>query len=266
MTNVAILGAGGRMGAALIRCAQHFDTLKVVAAHDRAEHPDIHKDAGLLAGIDALGFPLSADFGALAKADAFIDFSFHAIVPAHVARAAKDGKAFVLGTTGLTPEETAAVHTAAKSIPLVWAPNMSLGVNVLFDLVEKAARVLDLDYDVEIVETHHRHKKDAPSGTALGLADSVTRGRNQKLEDVACYGREGETGERPRGEIGIHALRAGDVVGDHTVVFATGGERLELSHRASSRDAFAMGALRAAVWAHGRHAGLYTMKSVLGLS
>lgn len=266
MTRVAILGAAGRMGGALLRCAKRVDNLSVVCTHDRSDHPDMGKDSGLLAGIDANGVLLSSDLARLNDADVFIDFSFHAVVPQHAAHAARHRKGFVLGTTGLSDDESRAVHDAAQTTPVVWAPNMSLGVNVLFNLVEQAARILDLDYDVEIVETHHRHKKDAPSGTALGLAQSVTTGRNQNLADVACYGREGHTGARPRGELGIHALRAGDVVGDHTVTFATEGERLELGHRASSRDAFAMGALRAAAWAHGRDAGLYDMKDVLGLS
>jgi 4-hydroxy-tetrahydrodipicolinate reductase len=266
MTNVAILGAAGRMGGALLQCAQRNDDVSVVTAYDRPDHPDTGKDAGLLAGLDTLGVPLSGDLATLSAADAFIDFSFHTVVPDHAALAAREGKAFVLGTTGLSADEEAAVHEAAKQVPVVWAPNMSLGVNVLFSLAEQAARILDLDYDIEIVEMHHRHKKDAPSGTALGLAKSVTAGRDQALEDVANYGRVGDTGARPRGEIGIHALRGGDVVGDHTVTFATDGERIELSHRASSRDAFAMGALKAAAWAHGRPAGMYDMKAVLGLA
>jgi 4-hydroxy-tetrahydrodipicolinate reductase len=157
------------------------------------------------------------------------------------------------------------VRAQAARIPIVWSPTMSLGVNVLFALVRKAAAALGLDYDVEIVEAHHHYKKDAPSGTALGLATEAAAGRGQTLRDVASYGRQGLVGERRRGEIGLHAVRAGDIVGDHTVYFATEGERLELTHRASSRDCFAMGALQAAAWVKGRGAGLYTMKDVLGL-
>jgi len=194
-----------------------------------------------------------------------VDFSFHTNVPVTAQAAAAAGRALVLGTTGLTPSEEQAIRAAAGVIPVVWAPNMSLGVNVLFALVKQAAATLGLDYDVEIDETHHRFKKDAPSGTALRLAERIAEGRNQSLGDVACYGRKGISGERPKGEIAIHALRMGDVVGDHTVTFGVAGERVELTHKASSRDAFAMGALRAAQWAAGRKPGLYDMSDVLGL-
>jgi 4-hydroxy-tetrahydrodipicolinate reductase len=171
----------------------------------------------------------------------------------------------VIGTTGLDAAETRAVHEAARKIPIVWAPNMSLGVNLLFALVEQTSRTLGMDYDIEIIETHHRRKKDAPSGTALRLGEKAAQGRGQSLESAVTHGRCGITGDRPRGQIGMHAMRAGDAIGDHTVLFATDGERLELSHRATNRDAFAAGALRAAVWVAGRTPGLYDMKDVLGL-
>jgi 4-hydroxy-tetrahydrodipicolinate reductase len=181
-------------------------------------------------------------------------------------RAAQDaGKAFILGTTGLTDEEAASVHAAAESIPIVWAPNMSLGMNMLFAMVKQAAAGLSESYDIEIVEAHHRHKQDAPSGTALGLAENAAAGRGVSLDDVADYGRHGMTGERVPGRIGIHAIRAGDIVGDHSVIFAAEGERLELTHRASSRSIFAVGAVKAALWAAGKPAGLYDMQDVLGL-
>jgi 4-hydroxy-tetrahydrodipicolinate reductase len=194
-----------------------------------------------------------------------VDFTFHTAVPGNAAAAAAAGTALVIGTTGLDEAETAAVGKAAGKIAIVHAPNMSLGVNLLFALAGRAAEALGLEYDVEIVETHHRHKKDAPSGTALKLGECVALGRGQKLAQVVVHGREGQTGERPRGQIGMHAVRAGAVVGDHTVLFASEGERVELTHRAISRDTFAMGALRAAQWAVGRPAGLYDMKSVLEL-
>ena len=200
-----------------------------------------------------------------AKADTLIDFSFHAAVPANMVLAAKLGKPVVLGITGLNAEEEAAVRAAAAKVPLLWTPNMSLGVNLLFAMVEKAAAVLDQDYDAEIVEVHHRHKKDAPSGTALRLGEKIAAGRGQSFREVASFGREGLVGERPRGEIGLHAVRAGDVVGDHTVSFAADGERLEFTHRATSRDAFALGALKAARWLVGRPPGFYDMRAVLGL-
>jgi 4-hydroxy-tetrahydrodipicolinate reductase len=172
----------------------------------------------------------------------------------------------VVGTTGLSPEERAAVDEAAKIIPIMSAPNMSLGVNLLFTLVEQAAQALGMDYDVEITEAHHRYKKDAPSGTALRLGEKVAHGRKQNFRDVTIYGREGLGGERPKGQIGIHAIRAADIIGDHTVLFATEGERVEISHRATSRDAFAKGALHAGVWlVGGRKPGLYDMQDVLGL-
>ena len=170
----------------------------------------------------------------------------------------------MLGTTGLTAEERAAVDEASKTIPLCFAPNFSLGINLLLELVRRAAAVLDESYDAEIVEMHHRHKKDAPSGTALGLAEALAEGRNVNLDAVACYGRHGIVGERPAGEIGIHAIRGGAVVGDHTVIFAADEERVEIAHKAASRAAFAKGAIKAAQWLLGRAPGLYDMRDVLG--
>ena len=264
MTNLAILGAAGRMGQALIRCAPRLPELKVVAALESTGHVTLGQDAGLQAGIGAIQIPISA--GPAKSADVLIDFTFHTAVIANLEAAVAAKQAVVLGTTGLTDTEQAAVHNAAKQIPIVWAANMSLGVNVLLDLVRRAAAILGPDYDAEIVEMHHHFKKDAPSGTALALGESLAKGRNVVLKDVICHGREGMVGERPRGQIGMHALRGGDVVGDHTVMFATDGERVELTHRASNREAFAMGALRAACWLHGKKPGLYNMRDVLGLN
>jgi 4-hydroxy-tetrahydrodipicolinate reductase len=263
MTNLAILGAAGRMGQALVRCARRFPDLRVVAALEAPGHAALGQDSGLLSGIGANRVPVSA--GPAAGADVVIDFTFHTATPANVAAAVAANQGIVLGTTGLTEAEQAAVRAAAARVPIVWAPNMSLGVNVLLDLVRRAAAILGPDYDAEIVEMHHRFKQDAPSGTALALARSLAEGRGVKLQDVACHGREGMTGERPRGQIAIHALRGGDVVGDHTVMFACEGERVELVHRASNRESFAMGALRAALWLHGRKPGIYSMRDVLGL-
>jgi len=263
MTNIAILGAAGRMGQALIRCAPRLPGLKVVAALETAGHAALGQDAGLQAGIGAIQVPISA--GAAKGVDVVIDFTFHTAVTANLAAAVTARQAVVLGTTGLTEPEQAAVRAAAAQIPIVWAANMSLGVNVLLDLVRRAAAILGPDYDAEIVEMHHRFKKDAPSGTALALAEALAKGRGVALKDVICHGREGMVGERPRGQIGMHALRGGDVVGDHTVMFACEGERVELTHRASSRESFAMGALRAALWLHGKKPGLYSMRDVLGL-
>ena len=198
--------------------------------------------------------------------EAVIDFSFHSAVPAFVAKAAEEGLAYVLGTTGLSAEEQQAVDAAAKRIPVVQSGNYSLGVNLLLNLVKTAAKVLGPEYDVEVVEMHHRHKKDAPSGTALMLAKAAAAGRGVDFDAAAVYGRKGIVGERPEGEIAVHALRGGSVVGDHTVMFAGEVERVELTHRAQSREAFAAGALKAAQWAAGRQPGIYTMRDVLGFA
>ena len=200
-----------------------------------------------------------------AETEAVIDFTFHEAVPANIAKAAEDGVVYVLGTTGLTDAEQAAVAAAAKRIPIVQSGNFSLGVNLLLGLVKKAAEILGVEYDCEVVEMHHRHKKDAPSGTALMLARAAAEGRGQDFEDAAVFGREGMVGERPQGEIAVHALRGGSVIGDHTVMFAGDVERVELVHKAQSREAFAAGALRAALWAAGRRPGIYSMRDVLGL-
>ena len=195
-----------------------------------------------------------------------VDFSFHAAVAPNVEKAAAQGLAYVIGTTGLMPDEQARVDACSAKIPVVQAANYSLGVNLLLALVRQAAAVLGPQYDVEVVEMHHRHKKDAPSGTALMLAHAAAEGRGVKLDDVACYGRKGLVGERPAGEIALHALRGGSVVGDHTVMFAGDVERVEITHRAQSREAFAAGALRAALWAVGRKPGKYDMRDVLGFA
>ncbi len=266
MTSIAVTGASGRMGQAIIRYAGENADMTVSAATEQVGHALIGRDAGQVAGIDPIGVAISDDLAVVSASDVVIDFTFHTAVPAHVTAAREAGKAFVLGTTGLTDEETAAVHAAAEVIPVVWAPNMSLGMNLLFAMVKQAAAGLSEAYDIEIMETHHRHKQDAPSGTALGLADYAAAGRGVDLDAVADYGRHGMTGERVPGRIGIHAIRGGDIVGDHTVMFATDGERLELTHRASSRDTFAMGAIKAAQWAAGKPAGLYNMQDVLGIT
>ena len=195
-----------------------------------------------------------------------IGFTFHPGVTENLANAVKYRQAYVLGTTGLNEAELTAVEEASKQIPICFAPNFSLGINLLLELVQRAASVLDTSYDIEITEMHHRHKKDAPSGTALGLAQAAAAGRQVVLDEVACYGRHGIVGERPVGEIGLHALRGGSVVGDHTVLFAADEERVELTHKDSSRVAFAKGALKAALWLQGRAPGHYTMRHVLGFA
>ncbi len=241
---IAIVGAAGRMGRMLVKLASENPSLEVVAEIDAKE-----------------GFAREWPEGT----EAVIDFSHHTALPALVEKAAREGVAYVIGTTGVTPEEQQAVDAAAKSVAVVQSGNYSLGVNLLLGLARIAAKTLGEGYDVEITEMHHRHKKDAPSGTALMLAKSVAEARGEDLEYKAVYGRRGETGERPVGEIAIHALRGGSVVGDHTVMFAGEVERIELVHRAQSREAFAAGALKAAEWARGARPGLYTMRDVLGI-
>lgn len=267
MTTVAILGAAGRMGRMLVAEAAKADGIKVSAATETDTHPALGSDAGVLAG---LGAPLGVAITSLANApaaDVFIDFTFHAAVPGNLEKAAACGaKGYVLATTGLDTAEEAAVAAAAKVMPIVRSANMSLGVNLLLGLVRRAASMLDESYDIEITEMHHRHKKDAPSGTALALAREAAAGRGVTLEDVAVFGRNGVAdNERPLGEIGIHALRGGEVVGDHTVMFAGEYERIELTHKAQSRAAFAKGAIAAARWLPGKPAGLHTMAEVLEL-
>lgn len=263
---LAVIGAGGRMGAAIIRHASaHPEKFSIAAALETAENPLVGKDSGIFSGIAKNGVIISSDFDEIAKADVALDFTFHTAVPANIGAAVKHNVSYVLGTTGLEDSEKEIVLEAAKKIPVVWSSNMSLGINILMDLVKRAASVLGAGYDAEIVEMHHRHKKDAPSGTAIMLGEALASGRGQKLADVSRNGREGITGERPSGEIAFHALRGGDVVGDHTVIFADDGERIELSHKASSRDCLAKGAIQAAAWLEGKGPGLYSMTDVLSL-
>jgi len=262
---IAILGAAGRMGQALIRCASRLPNLHLVGAVEAEQCPLLGKDIGIIAGIADIGVLLTADSRkAFQKADTLVDFSFPSATARHATLAAELKKPMVVGTTGLNPAETETIRKAAIHIPIVWAPNMSLGVNLLFAMIKKTAGALG-DYNIEIIETHHRHKKDSPSGTALRLAETAAAARGLKLDNVVTHGRQGPVGERPAAQIGIHAVRAGDVVGDHTILFATEGERLELTHRASSRDCFAMGALRAAAWVAERKPGLYSMLDVLDI-
>jgi len=266
---VVVIGAAGRMGRTLVRFIQTgaVPGLKLAGAVDLWDCPERGKDAGLVAGCGEAGVKIGSDLKeVLPGCDVVVDFSGHKGTAGNAPRVAEAGKALVVGTTGLAPEEKTAVEAAAKKIPVVMAPNMSLGMNLLFSLVEKAAAALkDKEYDCEIIERHHRRKKDSPSGTAIGLGEAAARGLKWDLKKVAVHGREGMVGERPGEQIGFHAVRGGDIVGDHTVMFAADGEVLELSHRATSRETFAYGALRAAAWVSGRKPGLYGMKDVLGL-
>ncbi len=260
---IAIPGAAGRMGRILVRVIAESDSLQLGVATEREGSPAIGQDAGLLAGVAPLGVRVQTASASL-DADVLIDFSAPGATAELVARAAEARVAAVIGTTGLGEAERAAIERASEEIPIVFAANMSLGVNVMFGLLRQAARILGDDYDVEIVEAHHRLKKDAPSGTALAMAGVLMDALERHPQDLV-YGRKGDVGARTPREIGIHAVRGGDIVGDHTVSFNGMGERLELVHRASSRETFARGALRAAEWLRDRDPGLYDMQDVLGL-
>jgi 4-hydroxy-tetrahydrodipicolinate reductase len=242
-TRVIIVGSKGRMGEALVRLARQDPKLELAAGVD--------KDDNVLDFID--------------RCDVLIEFAHHSLSGTLAKTAADHGKSLVIGTTGHTPDERQAIATAAHRIPIVFAPNYSVGVNLLFYLTQLAADTLGEDYDQEVVEMHHRQKLDAPSGTARRLGEILAEASGGTYEDLTLHGRHGDVGARPRRVIGMHALRGGDVVGDHTVHFSTVGERIELTHRASSRDTFASGALRAAEWVRSQKPGLYSMQDVLGL-
>jgi 4-hydroxy-tetrahydrodipicolinate reductase len=256
---VAIAGAGGRMGHTLLALAAGRPGLAVAAAFEAPGHPALGREVGGVGGLRVGADAASA----IGSADVLIEFTLPEPSVEHVRIAADRGCAVVLGTTGFDAAQQAEITRAAERIPLLQASNMSVGVTVLTQVVEEVARRFGPAFDIEIVETHHRKKKDAPSGTALTLAGAAARGRGADLERWATYGRHGFVGERPDEEIGVMALRGGDVVGDHTVYFYGTGERLELTHRAQSRDAFAAGAVRAAEWISGRAPGLYSIRDVL---
>jgi len=262
---IAVCGAAGRMGRRIIACASERSDTAIAGAFDMPGCPCIGQDSGLLAGIGENKVIITSDAAAaLAPADVMIEFALPAGVAQRVALCSSMKKAMVIGTTGVDAAGKAAVAAAAKIVPVIHAPNFSVGVNLLFALTKRAAQVLDEGYDVEIIEMHHRRKQDAPSGTALRLADMVESGMaGRALRRV--HGRQGDVGARPADELAIHAVRGGDVVGDHTVIFAAEGERIELTHKAGSRDTFATGALRAAVFLARAKPGLYTMADVLGM-
>ena len=267
MIRVIVCGIAGRMGARLAHLVSESEDLVLAGGTERAGHAAIGEDVCAVLGGKATGMRAMDDLSRIIEqGDVVIDFT----APAATVEAARIcgamGKAMVVGTTGWSAEQRGQFLEAAKEIPCVFAPNYSVGVNVLFKLVEEAARILGDEYDVEIVEAHHRFKKDAPSGTALGLAEAAAKGLDRNLAEVAVYGREGMVGERRREEIGIHAIRAGDIVGEHTVLFGGMGERIELVHKAQSRDTFAQGALRAARFVAKAPPGLYDMGDVLGIT
>jgi 4-hydroxy-tetrahydrodipicolinate reductase len=269
VVRVAVAGAGGRMGRALIEAVLADPRLSLASALDVAESPMQGRDAGELCG-RMTGVRITADVdAALARADVLIDFTRPAGTLAHLAACVRSRVGAVVGTTGLDPAQRAALAQCAREIPIVFAANMSVGVTVLLSLVEQAARALGPAFDIEIVEMHHRHKVDAPSGTALRLGEAAAAGARRSLAEHAVYTRHGDTGERKPGAIGFATLRGGDVVGEHMVVFAGEGERVEIAHRATSRQLFASGAMRAVQFVAGKRAageaGLYDMPDVLGL-
>lgn len=263
---VAILGAAGRMGRMLLRLASEAEGVELVGGAERPGAAELDRDLGELAGVGGLGLKLTDDTPALlARSEVAIDFTRPEATLANAALCAEAGVGQVIGTTGLDAEQKAELERLAGRTPILFAPNMSQGVTLLLSLVEQVARALDPSYDIEVVEMHHRMKVDAPSGTALGLGEAAARGRGRPLPELWVKARDGHTGPREAGTIGFATLRGGDVVGDHSVIFAGMGERIELTHKASSREVFASGALRAARWLQGRPPGLYSMQDVLGL-
>lgn len=262
MTNIAITGAAGRMGQRLIALASANDQFKVVAAIERTNHAALGRDAGEIAGAGPIGLSIGTDL--TAQPDVLIDFTSPASMRHWLDICSERGIPMVIGTTGLPTADHTAIDVASSRIAILQAPNMSLGVNVLFKIAAEVARILGDEYDIEIVEGHHRFKKDAPSGTALGLADAILMATD-KTRDELVYGRWGDQAPRKPGEIGMHSLRIGDEIGRHTAYFASLGERLELTHVATNRDTFAHGALRAAQWLTHQKPGRYHMASLLGL-
>lgn len=266
MAGVAVCGAMGRMGRAILAVlAENPCGLTLAGAVEAAGHPLLGKDAAAVSGGGRAGVTISDDVGgAIAAADVAIDFSNAESSVRNAFLAAEAGKPIVIGATGIKAEQLERIREAAGKTAIVQSPNMSVGVNLMFRVAADVARVLGEEFDVEIVETHHRFKKDAPSGTAVKLADVVAAALGRDMGEVGVYGRKGMVGERTRGEIGVLAMRSGDVVGEHTLVFGGIGERFEITHRAHSRDTFARGAVRAAAWALGKPPGLYDMGDVLG--
>jgi 4-hydroxy-tetrahydrodipicolinate reductase len=266
MTRIAIVGAGGRMGRTLVQAVRDTPGLTLTVATERPGSSLVGADAGELAGIGRIGVTVTSDVrAATGDFDTLVDFTTPSATLEHLGLCREAGRRMVIGTTGLDAAGKAAIREAGADVGIVFAPNMSVGVNLCFRLLDLAARVMGEDADIEIIEAHHRHKADAPSGTALRMGEVVAQALGRDLGSVAVYGRQGQTGERDRSTIGFETIRAGDVVGEHTVWLATTGERVEISHKASSRMTFARGAVRAAQWLAAQPPGLYDMQDVLGL-
>jgi 4-hydroxy-tetrahydrodipicolinate reductase len=266
MLRIGVAGVTGRMGKSLVEALAAHPSLTLGAASARPGSTALGEDAGTLCGLPPLGVLTVADLhGCIDDFDTLIDFTSPAATLANLELCVAAGKQLIIGTTGFSADEKARISAASRLIGIVFAPNMSVGVNLCFKLLDLAARVIGEAADIEIVEAHHRHKKDAPSGTALRMGEVVATALGRDLRDCAVYGREGQVGERDRNTIGFATIRAGDIVGDHTVLFATAGERVEITHKASSRMTYATGSLRAAQWLRDKKAGLYSMQDVLGL-
>jgi len=266
MRRIAVIGAAGRMGKTLIEAIDQADGAVLTAAVERPESSLLGADAGELAGLGRLNVAIKGDLQqVLSDFEVLIDFTHPTTTLKNLQQCLAAGKAMVIGTTGFSDAEKAELAEAGKRIPIVFAPNFSVGVNLSLKLLDMAARVMGDDADIEIIEAHHRHKVDAPSGTALRMGEVVAKALDRDLAEVAVYGREGQTGARDPKTIGFATVRAGDVVGDHTVLFATEGERVEITHKASSRMTFAKGAVRSALWLADKDAGLFDMQDVLDL-
>jgi len=256
-----VIGAAGRMGRRIISLSIDADRFDIIAAIEKKDHPDIGKDAGLVAAAGPINVKLDSIYPA--GADMAIDFSTPSTADKTIDYCLENGTAMVLGTTGLTPRQLSKIKAASGKIPVIYATNMSVGMNVLFTMVGEVASTLGEDYDIEIIEQHHRFKKDAPSGSANTLAENICRATGRKSPDCFTHGRSGKDALRQKGTIGIHAVRAGDITGKHEILFSTLGETLTLTHTAHSRDTFARGALRAAQWLIAKKPGLYSMTDVL---
>jgi 4-hydroxy-tetrahydrodipicolinate reductase len=266
MIKIGVAGAAGKMGSRITALSKEYEGLQLTGAFEKKGHSEIGRDAGVLTGAGELGIPLAEGLSkVIDKVDLIIDFTSIESTMENLKIAAANGKAMVIGTTGFSKEDLKEIESLTKKIPCVLASNMSLGVNLLLKVLQDVARVLGDEYDIEIVEAHHRLKKDAPSGTALKMAQVIADAVERNLDEVAVYSRKGIIGQRTKKEIGIQTVRAGDIVGEHTVYFGGLGERIEITHKASSRDTFARGALKAALWLAGKPAGLYDMQDVLGL-
>jgi len=266
MTRIAICGAAGRMGRTLLEVCRDTDGVTLGAAIEHAGSPVLGMDAGEMAGIGRQGVTVVSDINQVMDAfDVLIDFTLADAVLDNLERCRAAGKRVVIGTTGLNDGQKQDIQKAAADIAIVFAPNMSIGVNLVFRLAQLAARIIGADTDIEIIEAHHNQKQDAPSGTAVRLGEIIAAELGRDLKDCAVYGRQGHTGVRDPKTIGFETIRAGDIVGDHTVMFAASGERVEITHKASSRKTFANGAVRAARWVMEKESGLYDMQDVLGL-